>query len=79
MTSIRGGRLGLRKRAAGPSGWMVAPALGFFLAFAIIPLLLALYLSFTTWDAISDPVFVGLDNWPRVLSDPVTINSIMLA
>jgi len=79
MTSIREGRLVLRKRAAGPSGWMVAPALGFFLAFAIIPLLLALYLSFTTWDAISDPVFVGLDNWPRVLSDPVTINSIMLS
>lgn len=67
------------KRHAGPSGWMVAPALAFFVVFAIVPLAVALYLSFTQWDAISDPVWVGLANWPKVLSDPVTINALVLS
>jgi raffinose/stachyose/melibiose transport system permease protein len=58
---------------------MVAPALVFFFVFAIIPLGIALYLSFTKWDAISDPVWVGLANWPKVLSDPVTINALVLS
>lgn len=67
------------ERSAGPSGWMVTPALAFFLVFAIIPLAVALYLSFTKWDAISDPVWVGLENWPKVLSDPTTINALWLS
>lgn len=58
---------------------MVAPALCFFLVFAIVPLVFALFLSFTTWDAISDPKWVGLANWPRVLSDPATLNAIVLS
>jgi raffinose/stachyose/melibiose transport system permease protein len=67
------------KSHVGPSGWMVAPALAFFLVFAIVPLLVALYLSFTRWDAISDPVWVGFANWPKVLTDPVTINALILS
>ena len=67
------------ERSVGPSGWMVTPALAFFLVFAIIPLAVALYLSFTKWDAISDPVWVGLENWPKVLSDPTTINALWLS
>jgi raffinose/stachyose/melibiose transport system permease protein len=66
-------------RHAGPSGWMVAPALAFFFVFAVIPLGIALYLSFTKWDAISDPIWVGFANWPKVLSDPVTINALVLS
>ncbi|HXH35603.1 MAG TPA: sugar ABC transporter permease [Plantibacter sp.] len=65
-------------RRTGPSGWMVAPALGFFLVFAIIPLVVALYLSFTRWDAITDPAWVGLDNWASVLVDPITIDALVL-
>ena len=57
---------------------MVAPALGFFLVFAIIPLIVALYLSFTRWDAITDPAWVGLDNWASVLVDPVAIDALVL-
>jgi raffinose/stachyose/melibiose transport system permease protein len=80
--SVRGGgtRQGaVPRRKAGPSGWMVAPALTFFLTFAIIPLVVALYLSFTKWDAISDPEWVGLANWPTVLSDPATLHSLWLS
>lgn len=67
------------KSRVGPSGWMIAPALTFFLVFAIVPLAVALYLSFTKWDAISDPVWVGLANWPKVLTDPVTITALVLS
>jgi raffinose/stachyose/melibiose transport system permease protein len=66
------------RRRTGPSGWMVAPALGFFLVFAIIPLIVALYLSFTRWDAITDPAWVGFDNWASVLVDPVAIDALVL-
>lgn len=58
---------------------MVVPAEVFFFIFAILPLGIALYLSFTKWDAISDPVWVGWSNWPKVLSDPATINSLVLS
>ncbi len=58
---------------------MGAPALVFFVLFAVIPLGVALYLSFTSWDSISDPVWVGFANWPQVLSDPVTIGALFLS
>lgn len=63
----------------GPSAWMAAPALFMFGLFAVVPLGIALYLSFTRWDTISDPVWVGFDNWPKVLSDPTTINALLLS
>lgn len=66
-------------RRGGPSAWMAAPALLMFGLFAVVPLGIALYLSFTRWDTISDPVWVGFDNWPKVLSDPTTINAFLLS
>jgi raffinose/stachyose/melibiose transport system permease protein len=65
-------------RRTGPTGWLMAPALAFFLLFAIAPLAVALYLSFTRWDAISDPGWVGWDNWATVLTDPVTGQALVL-
>ncbi|MCU1550682.1 MAG: sugar transporter permease [Glaciihabitans sp.] len=79
MTTNREAGVTRKTRHAGPSGWMAAPALAFFIVFAILPLLVALYLSFTNWDAISDPVWVGFDNWPKVLGDPVTITALLLS
>lgn len=68
-----------RPARSGPGGWMVLPALLFFLVFAIAPLAIALWLSFTRWDAISDPVWVGLANWTSVLADPVTLDALLLS
>lgn len=79
MTILRRAGAARKVRAAGPSGWMVAPALAFFVVFAILPLILALYLSFTQWDGISDPQWVGFDNWPRVVGNPTTIAAIVLS
>ena len=62
----------------GPSVWLAAPALLFFGLFAIVPLLGVVALSFTKWDGLGSPTFVGFDNWPRVLGDPVTQNGLKL-
>ncbi|MFC5666758.1 carbohydrate ABC transporter permease [Kitasatospora misakiensis] len=53
-----------------------APAAVFFLLFAIVPLVLVAVLSFTSWNGIDAPKFNGLDNWTRLLDDPVMIESI---
>ncbi|AZM50075.1 ABC transporter [Streptomyces sp. WAC 06738] len=62
-----------------PGFLWAAPATLFFAAFAVIPLLMVVVLSFMAWDGIGDPEFTGLDNWRRVLDDPVMINSIWLS
>src|SRR6185437_6007098 len=51
--------------------WTV-PALVFYLLFAIIPLFIALYLSFTNWNGLSTASWVGLQNWIALFSDSVT-------
>lgn len=61
-----------------PSSWFIAPALVVFLGFAIMPLLVALGLSFTTWDGLTAPVFTGISNWVDSLGDPRTYNALWL-
>ena len=51
-------------------GWLAVPALVFFTAFGIIPLIGVLLLSFTTWDGIGEVVPSGLDSWKAVLTNP---------
>jgi multiple sugar transport system permease protein len=46
------------------SPWLV----GFF-AFAIFPILISLYYSFTDYDILATPVFSGLKNFRRMLQD----------
>lgn len=58
----RGSRLSLFLMAAGP--------LAFYLIFVLWPLAQSSYYSLTRWNALSDPVFIGLDNFTRALSDP---------
>lgn len=60
----------------GPSGWLAAPALVFFLVFAIIPLFGVLFLSFTKWDGLGEIKLDGLSSWTTVLTDPVTGNAL---
>lgn len=61
-----------------PSSWFVIPALAMFLAFAIIPLVIALGLSFTSWDGLTAPVFNGIRNWITQLGDPLTYHALWL-
>jgi raffinose/stachyose/melibiose transport system permease protein len=50
----------------------------FYVAFAIIPLFIAVYLSFTRWNGLVPAVWIGLGNWIALLSDAVTGNSLLL-
>jgi xylobiose transport system permease protein len=45
------------------------PGVSFFAFFAVVPMALVAYLSFTHWDGISAPQVAGLDNWSRLLGD----------
>ncbi|MEU4131343.1 carbohydrate ABC transporter permease [Streptomyces wuyuanensis] len=56
-----------------------APAAVFFGLFAIIPLGLVVVLSFAGWDGLGPPEFVGLDNWRKLLADPVMLESLWLS
>ena len=54
------------------------PALIFYVAFAIIPLFIALYYSFTSWNGLATPEWIGLGNWRELFSDSVTLTSLSL-
>ncbi|MFJ4467124.1 carbohydrate ABC transporter permease [Streptomyces sp. NPDC089424] len=81
-----GSRKEARRRPAGSSaahvgrpgfGWAL-PATVFFALFAIVPLVMVAVLSFTSWNGLGAPEFVGLDNWSRLLDDPVMLKSVWL-
>ncbi|WP_141847125.1 carbohydrate ABC transporter permease [Humibacillus xanthopallidus] len=50
--------------------WLAVPALVFFIAFGVIPLIGVLALSFTTWDGIGEVIPSGLDSWRATLTNP---------
>ncbi len=69
-------RAGGKAGNQGPSLWFLAPALAFFLVFAIVPLFGVIYLSFTSWSGLGDPQFAGLESWQKTLSDPTTMHAL---
>ncbi len=66
-TAVAGGRRALGR---GSLEWLVLPALLFFTAFGILPLLAVLALSFTNWDGLGAITPAGFANWASVLADP---------
>jgi xylobiose transport system permease protein len=59
-------------------GWVV-PALVFFGLFAIVPMLALIYLSFTAYDGLNPPVWVGMQNWWALAGDQVFLDSLRLS
>ncbi|PSK93833.1 xylobiose transport system permease protein [Haloactinopolyspora alba] len=47
----------------------VLPAVVFFTVFAVVPLVLVVVLSFTSWPGFGDIRWTGLDNWERLIGD----------
>lgn len=45
----------------------IGPHLVLFLIFFLIPTVFGIYISFTNWDLLSSPDFVGLDNYKEIL------------
>jgi raffinose/stachyose/melibiose transport system permease protein len=64
------------------SNWIAVfwtlPALVFYICFAIIPMFIAVYLSFTEWNGLSPEKWVGLRNWIGLFSDTVTGHALLL-
>ena len=59
--------------------WYVAyliPALVLYLLFFVYPFIQTFISSFTSWDGISDPVFVGLENYVELFRDTVLTDGI---
>jgi xylobiose transport system permease protein len=61
-----------------PSGWYMAPVLTFFGVFAVLPMVLVVYLSFTDWDGFGFPSLSGAGNWSRLLHDSEVGRSLVL-
>lgn len=64
-TSVRGA---VTRGRRGPSALLGTPALALFAVFALVPLAVALYLSFTRWDGLGSPQWIGLGNWQSLFS-----------
>ena len=75
------GHLEQRQRVAGR--WFLTPALVMLALTIIIPLLFAAFLSFTKYDLLSSPTFVGFSNYTKLLTDPVfgkaVVNTLVFA
>ncbi|WP_218136357.1 carbohydrate ABC transporter permease [Nonomuraea jiangxiensis] len=73
-------RSGGRRSGARGSGWhaylFVAPSLFGVLAFLLLPMVIVLVLSLFDWELLSDPQFVGLDNYRRLAGDGQTWHSL---
>jgi raffinose/stachyose/melibiose transport system permease protein len=69
-----------RRRPGNILPWLAVPALVFFTAFGVIPLVGVFALSFTSWDGLSpDNInFAGLTSWQIELSDPALLHSLWI-
>jgi multiple sugar transport system permease protein len=54
----------------------VAPWVIGFILFTLGPMLYSLYISFTRWNVLTPPVWVGLENYTRILQDPDFVQSL---
>src|SRR5689334_9778055 len=58
------------------AGWLfVAPAAVILVVFLVVPIVLALFVSFTDWSGLTNPLtggahWVGLDNYKSLLTEP---------
>ncbi|WP_055711863.1 carbohydrate ABC transporter permease [Streptomyces torulosus] len=66
-----------RARGDGPvAALFIAPAMLGFLVFLLWPTLRGVYLSFTRFNLLTPPQWVGLDNYVRMVNDPIFWDSL---
>ena len=58
-----------QKREAGLFYLTVSPWIIGFLIFTLVPMAISLYLSFTRWNVIQAPVWIGFDNYVRMFTN----------
>lgn len=57
---------------------LAVPAAAYFCVFWVFPLLVAIYYSFTTYDLVNDPQWVGLSNYSRLTQSPEFLHSVVV-
>lgn len=67
---------GLRRSETLSGFAFVAPNAIGFLLFSALPILVAILLSFTSWDLASSPSFVGLQNYSKAALDDLAVKSL---
>lgn len=70
-------RLNWRRRESATAYLMTAPALLPYLLFNLIPILWAIYISFTYYDGYTSPTFAGLDNYVAAFKDTTWWKSVI--
>lgn len=77
-TSIQTAR-GPRRGGTLVAALWTTPALVFYVIFALVPMVIAVYLSFTQWNGLSPEVWVGWKNWIALFSDSITGHALILS
>ena len=77
-TTQRAGRRRVSSVGGRPGVVWAVPALLVFTLFAVVPMIGVAYLSLTSWDGLTDPRFIGLDNWRRLLDDETVRSSFVV-
>jgi ABC-type sugar transport system permease subunit len=74
------GRFGSKlKRSQRVAGYLfVLPTLALFLAFVGWPIVQTIYLSLSKWSGFGDKTFVGLENYTRMVADPVARHALVV-
>lgn len=54
----------------------ILPNMVLFLVFMIVPLLMSFCYSFTRWNGLGSPVFIGLKNYTKLFTDSVFLQSV---
>ncbi|HEY8653266.1 MAG TPA: sugar ABC transporter permease [Dermatophilaceae bacterium] len=75
-TKIRHKLLRSRWHETGVAGLFLLPALLGFLVFFLYPTLRGIYLSFTSYDLLSPPQWIGIDNFTKLWHDPLFWNAL---
>jgi raffinose/stachyose/melibiose transport system permease protein len=69
-TRVPSTRPAASRAQTGGLAWLAVPALAIFVAFAVVPLIGVLLLSFSSWDGIGTIRPAGLVSWRTVLGEP---------
>lgn len=78
ITTRRIDRNGAADRTSRPGAWWGIPAVIYFGIFALLPMMLVFYLSFTDWRGLGFPQFNGLENWRRMIGDQEILSSLRI-
>lgn len=71
LSELRESFTGLRREETIAGYLFILPNFLGFLAFSLLPIGFALYITFTDWSLAKPPVFIGLQNFRTLLNDPL--------